>query len=191
MILEKLWELNFRDQLQRSILFPIFCEFITNLFETKHSSISRQKCISIVCHLSFVACCRTVIWFTAEVPRLVAGRSGNVEENISRLSAFIFLTMFPQVPAVIYFAFYQEMCFPMDRAVGITMIIFLSCGLLLGCITIQSFVKRQTREFYQSCREKQDWMWEVNRKNEAELLYWSRDLNASREHHFKEAKYDG
>jgi len=141
LIVEKRRRFRFEDELQRTVLLPIF-----------------------------------VIWLIVEFPRLRLGRAGNSAESIPRLSSFILLTIFPQLPALIYLTYHQEVRFPLDGPAGRIMLIFLSCEVVLGAAALRSFVRHQTDEFYRNFRWEREKVREEKERREAEVLYWSRDL---------------
>jgi len=72
------------------------------------------------------------------------------------MSAFLLITIFPQFPCVIYFAFYQEFLFPFDKSIGTFMFVLLWVKLLVGVFALQGLIRRQTAQFFRLCQEEED-----------------------------------
>jgi len=49
-----------------------------------------------------------IIWIVGEVSRFYFGYTGNLKERVPQMSAFLLITIFPQLPCVIFFAYFQE-----------------------------------------------------------------------------------
>ena len=64
------------------------------------------------------------------------------------MSAFLLMTIFPQLPCVLFLGFYQELLFPFDESCGAIMVILLVVELLIGYLTLHSLIARQTAQFY-------------------------------------------
>lgn len=104
-----------------------------------------------------------LLWSFTEVARVVLGYVGNVNERVPMISAFLLLTIFPQLAAVFFFATCQDPVFPFDRAAGITMLFFLSIELCVGRYTLNTLIQRQTAQFFRLCQEE-----EIQRMKEVE-----------------------
>lgn len=96
------------------------------------------------------------LWFLAEIPRVYIGYVGNLHERVSELLGFIFLSVFPQFPLVIYMAFFQEHVFPTDRIMGTVM-----CGIMVFEVfaafrTLNSIVRLKTTRFYRLCQQESE-----------------------------------
>lgn len=46
-------------------------------------------------------------------------------EQVGDMSTFLLLTLFPQIPFVLFFAYIQPVVFPLDPAIGTFMLLFL------------------------------------------------------------------
>ncbi len=49
-----------------------------------------------------------LLWSCTELARVALGYIGNIKERVPMISAFLLLTMFPQVVAVFFFAILQD-----------------------------------------------------------------------------------
>ena len=97
-----------------------------------------------------------VIWVLGELSRIYFAYTGNLKERVPQMSAFLLMTIFPQLPCVIYLAFYQEFIFPFDASTGLLMLIMLIIELGLGYATLHTLIQRQTAQFYRLCQEEED-----------------------------------
>ena len=61
------------------------------------------------------------------------------------------VSIFPQLPCLIFMTFYQEHLFPFDKAAGWLMLAMLAGELVFGWQTMRRMIRRQTEEFYRSC----------------------------------------
>ena len=113
-----------------------------------------------------------VLWLLIEWLRLRAGRLGNTVERVSSLAASLLLLCFPQIPAIIYLGFGQEIPFKAESILSILMIIILVFEAALTLIVIKGFIKCKTISFYEACDK--ELKKEFERKNE--IAYWSRQI---------------
>jgi hypothetical protein len=60
----------------------------------------------------------------------------------------VLITLFPQVPLVVYLTFGQEHTFPFETICGVLMLVMLVTEGLLGYRTLVSLMKRQMARFY-------------------------------------------
>jgi len=90
----------------------------------------------------------TVFWALAEMCRLYCGFVGNLNERVPETSAFLLITVFPQLPALIYLTFLQEHTYPMDTICGTLMLLVTSLELFIGAAAFQNLIRRQTAQFY-------------------------------------------
>ena len=97
-----------------------------------------------------------VIWCVGEVSRFYFAYTGNLKERVPQMSAFLLMTIFPQLPCVIYMAFYQEVVFPFDSSAGALMFVMLWVELIAGYFTLHTLIARQTAQFYRLCQEEED-----------------------------------
>mmetsp|Transcript_21944 Transcript_21944/g.30149 ORF Transcript_21944/g.30149 Transcript_21944/m.30149 type:complete len:152 (-) Transcript_21944:272-727(-) len=93
------------------------------------------------------------IWAAIEPFRLYYGFSGNLKERVPDLAAYLLISVFPQLPFVIYLAFVQPVLFPIDPIMGSLMFIFLVVQVFIGLQTIQKMIRFQTVQFLRLCEE--------------------------------------
>lgn len=93
------------------------------------------------------------LWAVAEIARLWFGFSGNVNEKVPEMSAFLLVTIFPQMPALFYLTLFQEHRMPWDRICGPLQIAMLFVELVVGGRSLQNLIRRQTAQFYRLCQE--------------------------------------
>mmetsp|Transcript_5279 Transcript_5279/g.5778 ORF Transcript_5279/g.5778 Transcript_5279/m.5778 type:complete len:153 (+) Transcript_5279:74-532(+) len=90
-----------------------------------------------------------VVWIFTEPIRLYYGFTGNLKESVPHLSTYLLMTVFPQLPMVIYLAYFQVLRLPIDAVVGSLMVIFLALQFYFGVTTIRTVMKNQTAQFMQ------------------------------------------
>ncbi len=93
------------------------------------------------------------VWTAFEVVRLYYGISGNMMEKVPELATYVLLTIFPQMPFMIYFAYVQPVLFPVDPILGSFMLIYLVVQIYFGLITIRNQIRSQTSQFMRLCEE--------------------------------------
>jgi len=91
-----------------------------------------------------------------EVARLYFAHTGNLKERVPQMSAFLLITIFPQFPCVIFFAFYQEFLLPFDKSIGFLMFFMLWIELVFGVVALQGLIRRQTAQFFRLCQEEEE-----------------------------------
>mmetsp|Transcript_9623 Transcript_9623/g.11661 ORF Transcript_9623/g.11661 Transcript_9623/m.11661 type:complete len:159 (-) Transcript_9623:268-744(-) len=94
-----------------------------------------------------------MFWTIAEVCRLLCGYIGNLQEKVPEISAFLVISIFPQLPALIYLTFLQEHAFPFDKIFGWLLLIFLAFEFIFATISFSNMIKHQTAQFYRLCQE--------------------------------------
>jgi ABC-type sugar transport system permease subunit len=87
-------------------------------------------------------------WFFAECFRLYCGYKGNLTERVPETSAFLLVTIFPQLPCLLFLALMQEHLFPIERILGILMLILVLVELVVGMAAFKNLIRRQTAQFY-------------------------------------------
>ena len=65
------------------------------------------------------------LWVVIEPIRLSLGFSGNLTEKVPNLATYLLMTVFPQLPLVVYLGFLQGVTFPIDNILGSFMLICL------------------------------------------------------------------
>ena len=93
------------------------------------------------------------VWCVFEVVRLYYGISGNMTEKVPELATYILLTIFPQMPFMIYFAYVQPVLFPVDPILGTFMLIALVIQIYLGFLTLVRQIRSQTSQFMRLCED--------------------------------------
>ncbi|GAQ86705.1 hypothetical protein KFL_003060040 [Klebsormidium nitens] len=89
-----------------------------------------------------------VLFLVSEPVRLALGYSGNLQEKVPFVAAFMLLTLFPGLPVCLYFMFVQKHLEPSDKAVGTLMAIFLVLELFTAVHAIRQLIRSQTLKFY-------------------------------------------
>ena len=84
------------------------------------------------------------------------------------LSAFLLLTIFPQLVAVTFFTFLQDPVFPFDKSGGSLMLLFLVSELFVGKRSVDKLIQRQTAQFFRLCQEEE--FQRIERTDGPELL---------------------
>jgi|AntAceMinimDraft_5_1070358.scaffolds.fasta_scaffold117544_1 transmembrane protein 17 len=91
------------------------------------------------------------VWVFFEVVRLYYGISGNMKEQVPELATFLLITIFPQIPFMLYFAYIQPVIFPVDPILGTFMLIYLLVQIYFGLITMRQQIRSQTAQFMRLC----------------------------------------
>ncbi len=91
------------------------------------------------------------IWFMIEPFRLYFGIRGNMKEKVPDLATYLLITVFPQLPVIVYLGFFQTEYYPIDVILGSIMIIFLILSILFGFRSVRFLIKSQTAQFMRLC----------------------------------------
>lgn len=97
-----------------------------------------------------------VVWLVTEPFRLYFGYSGNLQEKVSHVVSYLLISVFPQLPLVVYLAYLQEITFPMDFIMGSIMLIFLILDIFFGVRMLRSLIRSQTAQFRRICEAEAD-----------------------------------
>jgi hypothetical protein len=118
-----------------------------------------------------------------EIARLQLGNVGNRNGHVSKLAMSQLLSFFPQLPALVYFGFYQEIKFTADfeNIVAYILLLLLALEVIFGVITTRRFIKNEKRHFYNCCRNGAEITQKWKENNEAEIAYWSTRANWERD----------
>jgi len=137
-----------------------------------------------------------VIWVAIEFVRLNSGRIANIEERVSKLAASSMLSIFPQVPILVYIGYFQEIVFPADCIFSICMLLLMVVEFIFCFQMLRRLIKMKTLSFYRDCIEEASQMRDKQLKEEADVAYWSRrkmeesltnaDRYETKEHRLKE-----
>jgi transmembrane protein 17 len=87
------------------------------------------------------------VWIFFEVIRLYYGFSGNLKEKVPELATYVLITIFPQIPFTLYFAYIQPVIFPVDPILGTFMLIFLCLQVYTGFTASRLQIGNQTAQF--------------------------------------------
>jgi hypothetical protein len=124
--------------------------FLSLLFVTVAGACAVQK--AVVYH-RYVPATAIGLYFIVEPVRLTFGFSGNLKEKVPDLATYLLMSVFPQLPLVIYLAYLQSIKFPVDSIVGSIMLIFLVLQIYYGVRTMQRLIRMQTSQFMRLCDE--------------------------------------
>jgi transmembrane protein 17 len=94
-----------------------------------------------------------LFWVVAEVCRLLCGYLGNLQEKVPETSAFLVISLFPQLPALIYLTLLQEHAYPFDRIFGWLLLVQLGLEFVIGTNSLRKMIRHQTAQFYRLCQE--------------------------------------
>ena len=108
------------------------------------------------------------MWLTVEAPRIYLGLYGNAHEQVPKLAASLLLTVFPQIPIVIYFGFCQEITFPCEPIVSSIMLVMLCSQVALCFVTLKQIFREKSMYFLIECQEDATRMREKHNKKEME-----------------------
>ena len=98
-----------------------------------------------------VAISSITVWVFFEAVRLYYGMSGNMNEKVPELSAYLLITIFPQIPFALYFAYIQPVLFPVDPILGTFMLLLLLFQIWAGLTTTRKLIRNQTAQFMRLC----------------------------------------
>jgi hypothetical protein len=91
------------------------------------------------------------VWFLFEIVRLYYGVRGNMTESVSEMSAYILITIFPQIPFSLYIAYIQPIVYPSDAVLGTLMFLILLFQIYSGISTTRRLIRNQTAQFMRLC----------------------------------------
>jgi hypothetical protein len=92
-----------------------------------------------------------LIWSLGELIRYFYATNGNLREKVPDLLTFLLVSLFPQLPLMVYLSFFQEILFPIDILLGCLMLIGLSAQLWFGYGTLRVLIANQTAQFLRLC----------------------------------------
>ena len=92
-------------------------------------------------------------WCFIEPFRLYYGISGNMKEKVPDIATFLLITIFPQTPFILYFAYIQPVKFPVDPILGSFMLVFLIVEVVYAVLLVRSQIRSQTTQFMRLCEE--------------------------------------
>ncbi len=92
-------------------------------------------------------------WTFLEPFRLYYGYKGNMKEKVPELATYLLITLFPQIPFVLYLSYVQPVKFPVDPILGSFMLLFLVIEFILGLNSVHEHIRSQTAQFMRLCEE--------------------------------------
>ena len=92
-------------------------------------------------------------WCFIEPFRLYYGISGNMKEKVPDIATFLLITIFPQTPFILYFAYIQPVKFPVDPILGSFMLTFLVIEVIYAIQLVRVQIRSQTTQFMRLCEE--------------------------------------
>mmetsp|Transcript_15058 Transcript_15058/g.38078 ORF Transcript_15058/g.38078 Transcript_15058/m.38078 type:complete len:217 (-) Transcript_15058:170-820(-) len=127
-----------------ALFYLLFIVLYIPLFLTKVSESSNSLAQSILYPLVFA------IFVVVEPLRLSFGWIGNMKEKVPHLVGFFVLTIFPQTIAAFYLIAWQELIYPLERAVFAVELAVLAPQIVLGFISVRKLMAAQaaTVSFY-------------------------------------------
>ncbi|DAZ98070.1 TPA: hypothetical protein N0F65_001945, partial [Lagenidium giganteum] len=88
--------------------------------------------------------CSFALLLAADLARLWLGTVGNLEHQVFHLTAFLFVSLCPVLPSVLFFSFASEHLVPFDRVVGAMFFLFLACECALAWRVLQDLLRKET-----------------------------------------------
>ena len=79
--------------------------------------------------------------------RLYFAYRGNLEELVPDLSSFLLITVFPQLPLILYLGYVQHVKYPIDSIMGSFHLAILLAELYFGFATMKELISLQTATF--------------------------------------------
>lgn len=79
-----------------------------------------------------------------------------MNEKVPDTATYLLMSIFPQLPIVLYLAYFQPTVFPVDPILGTFMLAFLVAELILGVLLIRKQIKQQTTYFMSSIERVED-----------------------------------
>lgn len=94
-----------------------------------------------------------IVWASAEFVRLWFGNSGNLQQKVPQLLAFLLVSVFPQAPCLIYLMSSQGVLLPLDTITAATMLLFVFLEVTFGYRLLRTLVAKQTASFVRLVQE--------------------------------------
>ena len=152
LILEKRTKFRYRSDIQRHLVIYVYCKYTyVPVYWTLYVFIYllTSRALWTYRYVFWAVC-----WIILEYTRLKSSRISIVEERVSKLGAAIVLLVFPQMPALIYFGYFQKISFPVERVLSQWMLTLITIELILAISLVRKLIKTKTLLFYRACRER-------------------------------------
>jgi len=98
-----------------------------------------------------------IVWIITEIGRIYLGFAGNLLEQVPHLAGFFFLSVFPQLPILLWMVFLQEPIYEIDRILCVIQLIILIMEIIFGYWANRRIISAQTLR----------WRIEMRRREEA------------------------
>jgi len=98
-----------------------------------------------------------IVWIITEMGRIYLGFAGNLLEQVPHLAGFFFLSVFPQLPILLWMVFLQEPIYEIDRILCVIQLIILIMEIIFGYWANRRIISAQTLR----------WRIEMRRREEA------------------------
>ena len=109
--------------------------------------ICRWKYINFPSIFVYIDVTAFVIWCCCEAGRIVLGYYGNLQERVPHLASFLFVTIFPQFPIVLYMTAFAYPVTPFEQIGGSILVAFLIASLYFGYLALRVIIREQTARF--------------------------------------------
>lgn len=83
----------------------------------------------------------------ADVARYYLGAAGNLRRQVFPLSAFLFLSVCPVLPVLLYFCFSAERRLPFDVITGSFLLVLVTAEFAFGCVVLRDLLRQETARF--------------------------------------------
>lgn len=103
------------------IMLYLNCSLST-LYAVVIGAVAVEKSMGYQRHVPIVG---LFFWVVVEPIRLSLGFSGNLTEKVPSLATYLLMTIFPQLPLIVYLGFLQGVTFPIDNILGSFMLMCL------------------------------------------------------------------
>lgn len=87
------------------------------------------------------------VWAASEVFRLWFGYTGNLQEKLPQMSVFFLLSLFPQLPCLLYLMRLQDLQLPFERAMGGMLFAIVCVELVASWRAVRCLIRKQTRSY--------------------------------------------
>ncbi len=87
------------------------------------------------------------LWGTTELIRLWIGQTGNLREQLPQMSVFVMISIFPQLPCLLYLTQLQFMQMPMESALGGLLLAILIAEIVVGLGAARKLMGKQRQSY--------------------------------------------
>lgn len=97
-----------------------------------------------------------VVLALADLLRYRLGTLGNLQQNVFYLTGFLFLSLCPVAPALVYANLVAEHRLPFDTAVGCVFLVLLTSEVALGTLVLKELLRQEAARFLRLCDDEDD-----------------------------------